>query len=208
MLIKKIPLSSRERSDSWFWLFDAKGCFTIKSCYRLLQGEADTSYAQFWMKVWGLKLPAKVTYFLWRVSALCLPITTRLEDKRVQVDTNCQWYHAYHETYIHVLFVCEIANAVWLEVGLKIVITVLPDDNILEIIRRVFVKCNKEQFRFVALVCWSIWNRMNKWVWDKANVSAFGIKAAALNNLTEWNKAQEQQVITTTSTGALVAVRR
>ncbi|KAK1400059.1 hypothetical protein POM88_009922 [Heracleum sosnowskyi] len=34
----------------------------------------------------------------------------------------------------------------------------------------------------------------NKWVWDKANGSAFGVKAAAMNLLHDWKEAQELQV--------------
>ncbi|KAL8089646.1 hypothetical protein AgCh_039217 [Apium graveolens] len=33
-LIKQIPLASTERRDSWMWLFDSKGEFTVKSGYR------------------------------------------------------------------------------------------------------------------------------------------------------------------------------
>lgn len=29
-LIKNIPLPMRERQDSWFWLLDEKGCFTLR----------------------------------------------------------------------------------------------------------------------------------------------------------------------------------
>ena len=34
----------------------------------------------------------------------------------------------------------------------------------------------------------------DKWVWDKANGSAFGVKAAALHLLQDWRKAQESEV--------------
>lgn len=35
-LIKRVPLPLRNREDSWFWLLDDKGVFTVKSCYRKL----------------------------------------------------------------------------------------------------------------------------------------------------------------------------
>lgn len=38
-LILKIPISIRCREDSWFWLLDKHSDFTVKSCYRLLQGD-------------------------------------------------------------------------------------------------------------------------------------------------------------------------
>ena len=40
------------------------------------------------------------------------------------------------------------------------------------------------------MLCWSIWNRRNKWVWDKANGSIFGVRAAPNNLLHNWQEAQ------------------
>lgn len=58
-LIKSIPISVNGREDSWFWLLDDKGCFTVKSCYRQLQGEHEWTDAWFWRKLWPLNLPGK-----------------------------------------------------------------------------------------------------------------------------------------------------
>lgn len=111
-LIKKIPLSIREDEDTWYWLPDEKGHFTVKSCYRVLQGEHEAPYAQLWRKLWGLKLPGRVTHFVWRVCSFCLPTIVRLVAKRVQIDTICQWCRTHHEIDEHVLFECQIAVAV------------------------------------------------------------------------------------------------
>lgn len=46
-LILKIPLSARD-SDVWFQYHDAEGRFTVRSCYRQLQGEQSMSYKEFW----------------------------------------------------------------------------------------------------------------------------------------------------------------
>lgn len=43
----------------------------------------------------------------------------------------------------------------------------------------------------IGIVCWGLWNRRNKWVWERANGSAFGVKSGALNLLADWRKAQE-----------------
>lgn len=40
-LIKQIPLSERRREDTWFWFFDEKERFTVRSCYQNLRGESD-----------------------------------------------------------------------------------------------------------------------------------------------------------------------
>lgn len=37
-LITRIPIPSEDRDDSWFWLSDSKGKFSVRTCYRWLQG--------------------------------------------------------------------------------------------------------------------------------------------------------------------------
>lgn len=82
-LIRRIPLSNSQENDEWMWLPEDKGCFTVRSCYRLLQGEIEAPLAQFWRKLWNLQLPGKIIYFLWRVCSLCLPTASRLAMKHV-----------------------------------------------------------------------------------------------------------------------------
>lgn len=38
-LIKSIPISKNVQQDSWFWILEQSGLFTVKSCYRRLIGE-------------------------------------------------------------------------------------------------------------------------------------------------------------------------
>lgn len=37
-LIQQVPIPMRQKPDSWFWLPETKGDFSVRSCYRLLQG--------------------------------------------------------------------------------------------------------------------------------------------------------------------------
>lgn len=138
----------------------------------------------------------------------CIPTAVRLAAKRVQIDKLFQKCRAYEETDIHALFECEIAAETWRESGLQGNISILPSDHVFDVLCRVFVACNREQCTLVTLMCWSIWNRRNRWIWEKINQPVFGIKAAALNMLTEWRKAHEQQVQPGTSTGTTLAIRK
>lgn len=64
ILIRKIPIPSINRKNSWFWILEDKGDFTVRSYYRKLQGEHEYIEKGFWMKLWSLKLPGKDTNFL------------------------------------------------------------------------------------------------------------------------------------------------
>lgn len=45
-LTRSIPLSVQVVADTWYWLPDDKGVFTVKSCYRILQGECTDEYSR------------------------------------------------------------------------------------------------------------------------------------------------------------------
>lgn len=50
-LIKRIPIPEMQLNDSWFWIADENGLFSVRSCYRGLQGEIDSTYSQFWNRL-------------------------------------------------------------------------------------------------------------------------------------------------------------
>lgn len=80
-----------------------------------------------------MKFPSKVVQFIWRVCSLCLPTTSRLAAKFVQVYTFSQWCRLYLETDTHTLFECEIVAATWVEAGLQAIINVMSDDNVFDV---------------------------------------------------------------------------
>lgn len=84
----------RRRPDSWFWLPENKGDFFVRSCYRILRGEFECQEGQFWKRLWGLKLPGKVSIFLWRVGRGVLPTAVELVKKRVSILPQCTWCHS------------------------------------------------------------------------------------------------------------------
>ena len=59
-LICSTPLSHRLVQDSSYWIYDNKGRFSIRSCYRVLQGELSQVGASSWQKLWMVKVPPKV----------------------------------------------------------------------------------------------------------------------------------------------------
>lgn len=175
-LIKKIPVPVLDRQDSWFWLLDDKGIFTVKSCYRKLHGYQSTPQTSFWRRLWSIKLPGKVVNFLWRACSSCLPTAVDLITKRVHLDAKCQWCRTDDEDALHVLFKCSFAKAVWLTGGLQDLILVHQHHRVFDVLQRVFDIGTSDQIVLISLLCWNLWNRRNKWVWDKVNMSIFGVR--------------------------------
>ena len=201
-LILQIPIPIRDKEDSWYWALEDKGVFSVKSCYRKIRGEYDCVDRVFWKRVWGLQLPGKMLNFLWRASVNVLPTAVALQTKRVNVNAECSWCHVAVENAVHTLFECSIAREVWNSVGLQDVFRVMNNDTVMTVLKRAINIGTRDQFIMVAVLCWSLWSRRNKWVWEKVNTSAFGIKAMALNLVADWRRARQNDETTRgTSTG-------
>lgn len=54
-------------------------------------------------------------------------------------------------------------------------IQITPSEMTFSVIRRLFDSSSREQCVMLGMICWSLWNRRNNWVWEKANGSAFGV---------------------------------
>lgn len=81
-LILQIPIPLHDKEDSWYWVLDDKGLFTVKSCYRKFQGEYPCVD-----RIWNLKLPWKMINFLWRACSNVLPTAMALQSKRVNISS-------------------------------------------------------------------------------------------------------------------------
>lgn len=79
-LIRQIPMPGRSKPDSWYWILEHHGEFTIKSGYRRIQGERREDELGFWKQLWALKLPDKVVNFLWRACKNVLPTVVELRE--------------------------------------------------------------------------------------------------------------------------------
>lgn len=99
------------------------------------------------------------------------------------------------EDAVHVLFDCSIAREVWCSAGLQNVITVANNDTVMTVLKRILNAGTREQFAMVCLLCWSIWTRRNQWVWQRIQMSVFGIKAMACNVVADRRRARNQDGI-------------
>ncbi|XP_074377393.1 uncharacterized protein LOC141718921 [Apium graveolens] len=165
-----------EKQDSWFWIGDDKGVFTVRSYYRWLTGEFASIHASFWNRLWSLKVPGKIVNFLWRMCRGYFPTTNALAMKRVDISINCPWYHNGVETDGHVIFGCDFAKNVWKNSEVKHLVHYDLLESTFEVLSRYFVACSINQCVLIGMICRSIWNRRNKWVWERVNGSVFAGK--------------------------------
>ena len=84
-LILQIPLSSRRDNDAWYWQANPRGCYMVRSYYKLLNPIVPDSFSGVWRKLWRLNVPSKVKNFIWRAAKNVLPIAASLLTRRVDI---------------------------------------------------------------------------------------------------------------------------
>lgn len=89
------------------------------------------------------------------------------------------------------MFFCDFAREVWAAVGMLSLIAEDPGDTVLQVTKRIFNNGNNEQRVMFGMICWALWYRRNKWVWERVTMSSFGVKSMALNMKADWSKARE-----------------
>lgn len=119
--------------------------FTVKSCYRLLQGECDDAYKRMWKRIWTMKLPRKVAHVLWRLCKECLPSNAALYNRYVDVNPLCPWCHSEIETNVHTMFLCDFALTLWRTVGLHSLVQCTNQETPKEVLNRVFHRGTKDR---------------------------------------------------------------
>uniref|UniRef100_I1QUQ8 Reverse transcriptase zinc-binding domain-containing protein n=1 Tax=Oryza glaberrima TaxID=4538 RepID=I1QUQ8_ORYGL len=91
-VIKTIPVHV-ELEDTLAWHFDPRGCFSVRSAYKVQKeaerrsrrrgsagspnGENETGV--FWRKLWKMGIPGKIKHFLWRLSHNSLAMRCNLK---------------------------------------------------------------------------------------------------------------------------------
>lgn len=170
--IHQIPISLRNKEDSWYWMLEYRGDFSVKSCNRRLRGEVECIDKEFWRKVWKMKLSGKVIKLGWCAARDMLPTTIALRCKQVDIDDICVWCKHGPETAVHVLFECIFVTEVWGMLGMLSIVYVEERDSVKSILKRAFSLANTEQCMIIVLLCWGLWSRRNKWVWEKVVMSA------------------------------------
>lgn len=100
----------------------------------------DVYYRKMVLDQWSLKLPGKVTNFLWRVCTSCLPTTSALVLKHVDIYVLCPWCHSANETYMHVLFDCDFVRTIWTLTGMSTIVQHPLNSSASMVIRHVFKK--------------------------------------------------------------------
>ena len=105
------------------WPLTTNGEYSVQSAYHFLVAAEDSLAPSssslvhdhyVWKKIWKMKVPNKIQYFIWRAAKDSLPIKVNLKARHVLVDDVCEGCGDYSESTLHFLWLCDQARVVWM----------------------------------------------------------------------------------------------
>lgn len=125
-IILALPLSDRCTSDRRIWSPDSKGCFTVKSTYRIvleLQSSELLPVTRFhssnlcvplWKNIWHAHIPASAKVCIWKAGVDILPTRECLVRKQVELpSTLCVLCNEVSESSLHLCCQCSFSRSVF-----------------------------------------------------------------------------------------------
>ena len=181
--IAGIPICTRQQDDFWAWHPEKRGLFTVRSAYFLLLNRRDQvddalrsipgrsdrkAEANEWKSLWSVRVPSKISIFLWRLARQSLPVGEVLHHRNMAQSSAC-FFCGGCDSWKHSLIECNVARCVW----------ALEDDHILEAVclsdegdakawlSEIFRRLKHSDAVRVAVVLWAIWYSRRKAIHER-----------------------------------------
>ena len=117
-----MPLCITPQTDTFVWLAERNGFYSVKSGYKILcedqqTGDLDSNIAKaqrrLWKGVWKLKVPGKIKHFLWKAYSNSLPTKVNLMKRTIIQENVCHLCSDHLEDVKHALWGCSKIRQVW-----------------------------------------------------------------------------------------------
>ncbi|KAM6596018.1 hypothetical protein CsatA_006542 [Cannabis sativa] len=113
--ILNISLPSSPTHDSWLWLPETSGKFSVKSAYRVLKNHDPSSETERkWKIIWGTSIHNRLKMMWWKILSNFLPTKDKLSSFTALPDTKCPLCDAENENTFHLFWECNFARITWL----------------------------------------------------------------------------------------------
>ncbi|KAK6144889.1 hypothetical protein DH2020_021709 [Rehmannia glutinosa] len=193
--ILRIPLYYSDEKDSIIWHHSKTGAYTVKSGYKLLVNsiiDEQLGTAGAWRKIWQMKVPSKIKFFLWRACTNCLPTRSNLAHKGINITQVCVICENQLENNFHMFLSCKFAIECWRFSHYGALVNRVA--NTVESFASWFFKMMEETtpsiLAKVSMVLWSIWKQRNSKLWKNHYTNAAATVKNALDFLDMWIDAR------------------
>ena len=118
--IFQIPISKTNFvQDKLFWRFSKNGEYQVKKAYKLLTRD-DASHPRYfyakmgwWRTFWKIKVPLKISTFIWKLLHNCLPTFLHLHARGISSTKLCPLCNEEEESHTHIFLHCPFVRACW-----------------------------------------------------------------------------------------------
>ncbi|XP_024636621.2 uncharacterized protein [Medicago truncatula] len=155
-------------SDSWVWLPDPSGGYTVRGAYSLLISQVPPVAVDDLDLVWHKQVPLKVSVFAWRLLRDRLPTRTNLIARRVLSSdmSSCVAGCGHPESARHLFLLCDTFGSLWHLVRDWIGCFGVDTDNIsahfLQFTHLIGGGAARSFMQLIWLLCaWVVWNERN-----------------------------------------------
>ncbi|XP_057444430.1 uncharacterized protein LOC130736644 [Lotus japonicus] len=165
---------SLNSADSWLWLANPEGKYTVQSAYISLQDHGPDLIEDTFKYLWSVPAPSNVLAFSWKVFHDRIQSRVNLSKRHAlppPADVQCPMCLLQEETSMHLLFSCPAAWNIWMACykwfGFS---TVLPNngkEHFLQHVQPWWAKSQKQGAWAVWLaIIWAIWNSRNNYIFN------------------------------------------
>ncbi|KAL5147200.1 Pentatricopeptide repeat-containing protein [Glycine soja] len=189
----------QQAPDLWVWKHEPNGHYSTRSVYNLLQGDSeDENQDGALHDLWMLKIPAKVSFFAWRLIRDRLPTKANLRRRQVELeDSMCPFCRNKEEDASHIFFDCKATQPLWWEsqswVQTLGVHSIIPRQHFMQHVngRPGSKTYNRWKSWWIALT-WSIWQQRNMVIFRNEPFNGAKLLEGALFLLWTWLRAKEK----------------
>jgi hypothetical protein len=165
--------------DSWSWLPDPEGGFSVKSSYKLLsedlwtEGELDDDLGRVLDKIWDSSAPSKVIAFSWQLLYDRIPTKSNLARRGIvgsEMPWECVGCVGKIETSCHLFLHCPCAMKVWSEIFKWLGVEIVIPPSLVTLFEVFLESARKAKMRSGFVLIWhaSLWS-----MWRARNNSMF-----------------------------------
>ncbi|XP_022007421.1 uncharacterized protein LOC110906622 [Helianthus annuus] len=199
-MIQNVALSQRE--DSWKWLRDNTGSFTVKSVKKMItKGIPDDSNDKYNFK-WCRWIPSKCNIFAWRLTLDRIPMKRALMKRNIHVgNMDCVLCGDWEENVENLFTGCRVSTGVWQGIPawckIRTVFAFTVSDLFdFQNICAASTTTRKEAIRGVFIItCWWIWRTRNQSLFKHKSFKVADIVANIKTTSFLWFKHRQNEVV-------------
>uniref|UniRef100_A0A803QSN5 Reverse transcriptase domain-containing protein n=1 Tax=Cannabis sativa TaxID=3483 RepID=A0A803QSN5_CANSA len=112
--ILNISLPDTSTNDTWLWLPEPNGEFSVKLACRILSTpNQDAQSDRKWRILWGASIHNRLKFLWWRILSNSLPTKGKIGSLFPITDMNCLFCSSYIESSFHLFWDCIVAKSIW-----------------------------------------------------------------------------------------------